>query len=130
MDNKCVGPPRNEAHSSNKSHILSTPDVSFVRPFWSQSNPRTSSVSPLGPIFLLYLPDPVYQCLLENLKYERTIETSSLPKKASYCEMENTGRTTKGGDGRIQRIQYRTSGPISNQVTFNLLDQLLAITFL
>jgi hypothetical protein len=70
----------------------------------------------------LYLPDSVYQCLLENLKYERTIETSSLPKEASNCETENTDRTTEGGDGCIKCIQYRASDPMSSQVTFNLLD--------
>src|SRR5580704_12575254 len=105
------------------------PDASFVRLFWPQSNPRTSSVSPPGPIFHYISPGPVDQCLLENWKYERTIETSSLPKEASSCEMGNTDRTTKGGDGCTQCIQYRTSGPISNQVTFNLLDQLSAMSF-
>ena len=68
MDNKCVGAATQlGAFLEQKSHsdffeaflhpivnddILSTPDVSFVRLFWSQSNPRTLSVSPPGSIFL------------------------------------------------------------------------------
>jgi hypothetical protein len=90
--------------------------------------PLEPRASVLGADLPLYLPDPLYQCLLEHLKYERTIETSFLPKEASNCETGNTDRTTNGSGGRIQRIQYRASGPVSNQVTFNLLDHLLAIS--
>jgi hypothetical protein len=90
MDNKCGrAPTQLGAFLEQKSHsdffeaflhpivnddILSTADVPFVRLFWSQNSPRTSSVSPPGADLPLYLPSPVYQCLLENLKYERSLQ--------------------------------------------------------
>lgn len=91
-----------------------------------------SQASLFGANLPLYLPGPVYWCLLEYLKYERTIKTSSLPKEGPNCETAGIDGTTKDGGGctqRTQRTQYRTSGPVSIQVAFNLLGQLLTVVF-
>jgi hypothetical protein len=67
-------------HPMRNDSILSTPDVSFVRLFWSQGNPRIPSVT-LRADLPLYLPGPVCWCLLEHLKYERQSKLPPYRKK-------------------------------------------------
>jgi hypothetical protein len=72
------------SHPMRNDSILSTPDVSFVRLFWSQGNPRISSVtlrgrsSVISPRPCLLVPAGVFEIRKDNQNFLLTERRSKL----------------------------------------------------